>query len=109
MAATAPTSTRPTIRELVERAASDLGAKLRSEVRGWHPSLTGIEIEDAFQQACLLASSRCHGRTQGEVFGWLRTTPHRELNRVERRYRFEVLADQLAGADVQGSAEAQEV
>jgi RNA polymerase sigma factor (sigma-70 family) len=77
-------------RELLARiAAGDLGAKLRAQVAAWHPSATREHVEDAFQQACLLAEEGCRGRAEGEVFTWLRTTTHRELGHTLRRARFE--------------------
>lgn len=96
-------------RDLIERIASgELGARLRGEVAGWHPDVARVEVEDAFQQACLLAASRCHGRVEWEVYKWLRTTTHRELNRVRRRARFEVLAEPRAVERHAGSGSAVE-
>jgi hypothetical protein len=62
-------------RALIEEIArGQPGAKLRSQVAAWHPQASRDEIDDAFQEACLRAGGRCRGRTEGEVFTWLRTT-----------------------------------
>ena len=55
----------------------------------WHPGVTGDELDEAFQQACLLAGEHCRGQTEGEVFTWLRTTTNRELGHLRRRRRAE--------------------
>jgi RNA polymerase sigma factor (sigma-70 family) len=79
---------------LIEQiAGGELGAKLRSQVAGWHPQASREEIDDAFQEACLRAGGRCRGRTEGEVFTWLRTTTHRELWLIKRRAGRELLVD----------------
>lgn len=87
-----------TTRALIEFiVCSEAGAKLRSQVAGWHPGSTPDEVEDAFQEACVLAQRSCRGQTEGEVFVWLRTTTHRELGHLKqrawRRARVEVLVD----------------
>jgi len=83
-----PRSDRDLTSELLERIASgELGAKLRSQVASWHPGAGREEVEEAFQQACLLAARGCRGQTEGEVFTWLRTTTRRELGHMQRRLR----------------------
>lgn len=89
---------RETTRALIERiAGSELGAKLRSQVVAWHPGATREEVDEAFQEACVLASRACHGQSEGEVYTWLRTTTSRELGhlrkRESRRLQLEVLVD----------------
>jgi RNA polymerase sigma factor (sigma-70 family) len=83
---------------LAQIAAGELAAKLRAQVAAWHPSATREQVEDAFQQACLLAEEGCRGQAEGEVFTWLRTTTHRELGRMLRRARFEMPAGDAFGA-----------
>lgn len=82
---------------LARIAAGDLAAKLRAQVAAWHPSATREQVEDAFQQACLLAEEGCRGQAEGEVFTWLRTTTHRELGHMLRRARFEIPAGDAFG------------
>jgi RNA polymerase sigma factor (sigma-70 family) len=82
---------------LARIAAGNLAAKLRAQVAGWHPSATREQVEDAFQQACLLAEEGCRGQAEGEVFTWLRTTTHRELGHMLRRARFELPAGDAFG------------
>jgi DNA-directed RNA polymerase specialized sigma24 family protein len=65
-------------RALIEEiAGSELGAKLRLQVAASHPQASRDEIADAFQEACLRAGGHCRGRTEGDVFTWLRTTIYR--------------------------------
>jgi hypothetical protein len=60
---------------LIERIVSgERGAMLRSQVVAWHPGVTRDEVDEAFQEACLLAGRSCRGQTEGEVYTWLRTT-----------------------------------
>ena len=35
-------------------AAGELGTKLRSQVVTWHPGATRDELDEAFQEACVL-------------------------------------------------------
>jgi RNA polymerase sigma factor (sigma-70 family) len=84
-------SGRELTRALVERAAcGEPGARLRSQVAAGRPGATGEQVEEAVQQACLLATDSCRGQSEGEVFAWLRTTARRELARSRRRGRREV-------------------
>jgi RNA polymerase sigma factor (sigma-70 family) len=72
-------------RDLIERIARGApGARLRSQVTGWHPGVTGEQVEEAFQEACVRACRSCRGQSEGEVFTWLRTTTHRELWRLQK-------------------------
>jgi RNA polymerase sigma factor (sigma-70 family) len=83
-----PRSGRDLTRGLIERIVSgERGAKLRSQVVSWHPGVSREEIDEAFQEACLLAGWGCRGQTEGEVYAWLRTTTHRELGHMRRRSR----------------------
>ena len=97
---------REVTRALVERVAcGDPGATLRSEVAAWRPGATADQVEDAVQEACVLAARSCRGQSEGEVFVWLRTTARRELARNRQRGRREVPTDTdalslLAGAGV---------
>ena len=82
---------------LARIVAGNLAPKLRAQVTTWHPSATREQVEDAFQQACLLAEEGCRGQAEGEVFTWLRTTTHRELGHMLRRARFEMPAGDAFG------------
>jgi DNA-directed RNA polymerase specialized sigma24 family protein len=62
---------------IVQIAGGELGAKLRSQVKRWHPGATRDQVEDAFQEACARAERSCRGQSEGEVFTWLRTTTFR--------------------------------
>lgn len=76
---------------LVEHAVcGEPGARLRSHVAAWCPAATGEQVEEAVQQACLLATRSCRGQSEGEVFAWVRTTARRELARSRRRAGREV-------------------
>jgi DNA-directed RNA polymerase specialized sigma24 family protein len=90
-----------------ERLCSDLAAATGA------PSAL---VEDALQDACLIAASpgRCRGASEGEVYNWLRATTLtkiRDLGQLaHRRHEFPVGLDQLgeawpraasAGADVE--------
>ena len=95
-------------RGLIEHIVSgELGAKLRSQVASWHPGVSRDDVDEAFQEACLLAERSCRGQSEGEVFTWLRTTTHRELGHMQRqsrsRSRHELLTD-VAAADFQFAA-----
>jgi RNA polymerase sigma factor (sigma-70 family) len=87
-------SGRDLTRGLVARvAAGELGAKLRSQVADLYPDATRDQLEEAFQEACLLAERACHGEREGEVFTWLRTTTRHELGHIQRRARRELPVD----------------
>src|SRR5215213_1357525 len=88
---------RQRTRRLIEAiAAGELGAKLRAQVASRHPGATIEEVEEAFQEACLIAQRSCRGVTEAEVFVWLRTTTRRELGqmrwRARRRAQLEAIA-----------------
>jgi RNA polymerase sigma factor (sigma-70 family) len=90
-------SGREVTQALVERAAcGEPGAALRSQVAAWRPGATSEQVEDAVQQACLLATRSCRGQSEGEVFAWLRTTARRELARSRQRGQREVPVDSEA-------------
>jgi len=87
-------SGREVTRALVERAAcGEPGATLRSQVAAWRPEATDEQVEEAMQQACLLAARSCRGQSEPEVYAWLRTTARRELARSQQRARRELPVD----------------
>ena len=88
-----------TTRDLLEQiAGGERGAQLRATVARWNPSATSEQIEEAYQEACARAELSCVGRSEGEVYVWLRTTTHREVGRLRRRAGRELL---LAAGDPQ--------
>jgi RNA polymerase sigma factor (sigma-70 family) len=93
---------RDVTRSLVARIATgESGDTLRAHVAAWRRAATAEEVEEAVQQACMLAERACHGQTEREVFVWLRTTARRELAHVRERAQREVLVD---AADLQAHA-----
>ena len=81
-------------RALVERAATgEPGGQLRSQVAAWRPEASAEQVEEAVQQACLLAADSCGAQSEDEVFVWLRTTARRELAHIHDRTRREVPVD----------------
>ena len=88
--------------------------KLCDEVAGISGAPAGL-VEDALQDVCLLAATtgKCRGRSEGEVYNWLKTTTLRRVRRLLDRahLRREVLVDwnaveselapARAGADVE--------
>lgn len=81
-----------TTRELLEQiAGGERGAQLRATVARWNPGAKSEQIEEAFQEACARAERSCKGRSEGEVYVWLRTTTHREVGSLRRRAGREVL------------------
>jgi DNA-directed RNA polymerase specialized sigma24 family protein len=93
-----PADPSPTNR-LIERIASGrLGRALRGQVASWNPEVTRDALDEAFQEACMLAGEHCHGQTEGEVYTWLRKTTHRQLGDLRRRNRVdrEVATDPAA-------------
>ena len=87
-------SDRELTRALIERIArGERTAALHSQVAAWRPGASPEYVEEAVQEACLLAERACHGQTEGEVFAWLRTTARRELGRIHERARRELLVD----------------
>lgn len=90
-------------------ARGDAAAKLRAQVAQWHPEATLDQIEDAFQEACLLAVGRARGRSEGEVFTWIRTTTTHKVseiveatNRVQPVGQTAVELVELRGEPVEG-------
>ena len=80
---------------LVEQIAwGEAAARLRAQVAHWHPEATLDQVEDAFQDACLLALRRARGRSEGEVFTWLRTTTTHKVSEIVKAARRE----QVSGA-----------
>src|SRR5262245_36104590 len=89
-------------RALVERIASgESGATLQAEVAAWRRDAAPEEVEEAVQDACMLAQRACHGQSEREVYAWLRTTARRRLGRTRQRARREVLVD---ARDIQARA-----
>jgi RNA polymerase sigma factor (sigma-70 family) len=87
-------SGRDVTRALVENiAGGERGARLRSHLAAGRSSATQEQIEEAMQEACLLAERACRGQTESEVFAWLRTTAQRELWRIQKRARRELPVD----------------
>jgi RNA polymerase sigma factor (sigma-70 family) len=77
---------REVTRRLIEAIAGGVqGARLRSQVAAWNAGATREEVAEALQEACRLALRSCRGRSEGEVYVWLRTTTHRELGHLRRR------------------------
>lgn len=92
-----PRSNRDLTRGLIERIVSgERGAMLRSQVVSWNPGVSRDEVDEALQEACLLAGRSCRGQTEGEVYTWLRTTAHRELVHMRRRSRSRLQRELLA-------------
>lgn len=59
-----------------------------------HPGRCADEVEDAIQTACKRFLDRAEGiSTPGEVYAWLRTTAHRQLNRRDERSEREITVD----------------
>ena len=93
----APSPAPETTVALVEYIArGEPAARLRAQVAQWHPEATLDQVEDAFQEACLLAVRRARGRSEGEIFTWIRTTTTRKVSEIVAARRRE----QLAGATV---------
>ncbi len=81
-------------RALVERIVRGArGARLRSHLSAGRSGATREQVEEAMQEACLLAERACRGQTESEVFAWLRTTAQRELWRIQKRARREPPVD----------------
>jgi len=70
--------------------------KLCNEVAGISGAPAGL-VEDALQDVCLLAASarKCRGRSEGEVYNWLKQSTLRRVRRLLDRahIRYEVLVD----------------
>lgn len=69
------------------------GRQLRAKIANANPSAAPDLIDEAFQLACIYAERACHGQTEGEVYVWLRTTIHREIGHLRKRYENEVPSD----------------
>jgi DNA-directed RNA polymerase specialized sigma24 family protein len=95
--ATAP---RPAAREPHELVAwllrNGRREKLCNEVAGISGAPAGL-VEDALQDVCLLAATtrKCRGRSEGEVYNWLKRATLRRVKRLLERahLRHEVLVD----------------
>jgi hypothetical protein len=70
--------------------------RLCNEVAGISGAPAGL-VEDALQDVCLLAATRrkCRGRSEGEIYNWLKRTTLRRVGRLLERahLRYEVLVD----------------
>jgi RNA polymerase sigma factor (sigma-70 family) len=87
-------SGRDLTRALVETIVrGERGATLRSHLAARRSGATREQVEEAMQEACLLAERACRGQTESEVFAWLRTTAQRELWRIQKRARRELPVD----------------
>ncbi len=81
---------------LSSRATSggERGRKLRSELGARHPGRCANEIEDAIQTACKRFLDKAEGiSAPAEVYAWIRTTAHRQLNRRDERCEREIAVD----------------
>lgn len=74
-----PERTRALLEQII---GGSRGAQLRAKLANANPSATPELIDEAFQVACIRASTACHGQTEGEVYVWLRTTAHREIGHL---------------------------
>jgi RNA polymerase sigma factor (sigma-70 family) len=87
-------SEREVTRALIERIVrGEQGRRLRSHLGAGRSGATPEQVEEAMQEACLLAERACRGQTESEVFAWLRTTARRELWRIQKRARRELPVD----------------
>lgn len=70
---------------------------LKVQLANWHPMSSPEEIEDAIQTACERFLKRAEGITEpGQIYTWIRTTAHRELNRETAHHAHELPADYVA-------------
>lgn len=82
---------------LAEIAGGRRGVKLRAQVLRAKPNATPDEVEEAFQEACLKAATRCRGQTMGEVYKWLHKVTDSSVDDTRDRRKHEVLVDPSAG------------
>lgn len=67
---------------------------LRVQLADWHPECSAEEVEDAIQTACKRFLEHAQGISEpGQVYSWIRTTAHRELNRETARHAYELAVD----------------
>lgn len=67
---------------------------LRVQLADWHPESSAEEVEDAIQTACKRFLEHAEGISEpGQVYSWIRTTAHRELNRETARHARELAVD----------------
>lgn len=70
---------------------------LEAQLASWHPECSAAEIEDAIQTACRRFLEHAEGITApGQVYSWIRTTAHRELNRETARHAREFTVEPSA-------------
>jgi len=89
-----PDRTRALLEELV---AGRRAGMVRAQILRAKEDATPEEVEEAFQEACAKAASRCHGQTMGEVYKWLRMTTDSAFDDLRDRRKHEVLVDPAAG------------
>lgn len=80
-----------TLQDLVrgERARA-----LEAQLASWHPECSSAEIEDAIQSACRRFLEHAEGiSAPGQIYSWIRTTAHRELNRETARHARELVVE----------------
>lgn len=94
-----------TARERVAQIAGDRNAhRIREQVRGQWPEATDEQFADAFQEALAEATSDCRGRSEGEVYQWLRVATQRKVGRTVQRERRQVLGtDDTVSIDARDS------
>ena len=98
MATHAPHATGPrrTIQLLEEIAGGQRAVTLQRQVALLNRGSTREQVEEAFQEACLRATDRCHGQTMAEVYVWLRKTTASIVKDTRERRKREVLVDHSA-------------
>jgi RNA polymerase sigma factor (sigma-70 family) len=70
---------------------------LEAQLASWHPECSAAEIEDAIQTACRRFLEHAEGiSAPGQVYSWIRTTAHRELNRETARHARELMVEPSA-------------
>lgn len=70
---------------------------LEAQLASWHPECSAAEIEDAIQTACRLFLEHAEGiSAPGQIYSWIRTTAHRELNRETARHVHELMVEPSA-------------
>jgi RNA polymerase sigma factor (sigma-70 family) len=75
---------------------------LKVQLANWHPECPPEEIEDAIQTACKRFLERAEGITEaGQVYTWIRTTAHRELNREAAQHAHELVADYVVEEELE--------
>jgi hypothetical protein len=82
-------------RALLEQVAGSWRAEqLRGQVMSANRGATRDQLDEAFQEACAKATSRCDGQTLGAVYLWLLRTTESTLKDMRVHLKSEVLVDQ---------------